>query len=549
MISDELRELLSAYVDGELPHGEAARVEESAKRDPRLRRHINSYRRLAETLRMWDVEEHAHQPSDQLTERALARVRSYESERRHEVGPAPIIWWQRPTALAAGVLLALGLGILAAMSGSKQESTTTWARSDGLAMSEVAIGGDYRSTADGVTLKPLAFDPPVYPTDTFTSVIRHETVGIPYELDGETIYPRNRRTREALESIRRLKDDLRRSPEKPNLRETRTGTQPNAFLASVLKEYDPHTTGFERLVALRHKLDAAAVPAMRPAPERTDDASRYVQGGMLDTAHYLRVTKNGAPVLTLAGELWVEPQGKGERVGISRVVTATTWVKSGELVKMAWATSKRADPKANQFALRAESLVLGPKARRMLLGRSGHDAELIAQFADLYGQSGAIAAGRVGTKANRAVVSKLVAALEADRAATGFAVYGERGWRTRATARHRDLRHARAHDAVRAAPAAWLPAGGGRSRATQAGQRGRAKVHRAGARVPQSRTPAQRATRRRSAHLEGRRGLAGGHAPGQPGLADPPDRRPRALSRGRAGSPDAVRGIAGKMGR
>ena len=39
MISDELRELLSAYVDGELPHGEAARVEESAKRDPRLRRH------------------------------------------------------------------------------------------------------------------------------------------------------------------------------------------------------------------------------------------------------------------------------------------------------------------------------------------------------------------------------------------------------------------------------------------------------------------------------------------------------------------------------
>ena len=71
--------------------------------------------------------------------------------------------------------------------------------------------------------------------------------------------------------------------------------------------------------------------------------------------------------------------------------------------------------------------MLGPKARRMLLGRSGRDAELHEQFAGLYGQSGAIAAGRVGTKANRTVVSKLVAALEADRAATGFAVYGERG--------------------------------------------------------------------------------------------------------------------------
>jgi hypothetical protein len=427
MISDELRELLSAYVDGELPHGEAARVEESAKRDPRLRRHINSYRRLAETLRMWDVEEHAHQPSDQLTERALARVRSYESERRHEVGPAPLIWWQRPTALAAGVLLALGLGILAALSGSKQESTTTWARSDGLALSEVAIGGDYSASVDGTALKPISFDPLVWPTDTFTNIVRFETVGIPHRVDGETIYVRSRRTLEAMESIRNLRDDLRRSPEKPRFPETRTGTQPNAFLASVLKGFDPHTTGFQRLVALRHKLDAAAVPAMRPAPERTEDASRYVQGGMLDTAHYLRVTKNGKPVLTLAGELWVEPQGKGERVGISRVVTATTWVKSGELVKMAWATPKEVDPKANQFALRAESLVLGPKARRMLLGRSGHDAELIAQFTELYGKSGAIAAGRVGTKANRAVVSKLVAALEADRAATGFAVYGERG--------------------------------------------------------------------------------------------------------------------------
>ena len=70
MISDELRELLSAYVDGELPHGEAARIEESAKRDPRLRRRIRAYRRLSETLRVWDVEEHGQWPSRHFKARA-----------------------------------------------------------------------------------------------------------------------------------------------------------------------------------------------------------------------------------------------------------------------------------------------------------------------------------------------------------------------------------------------------------------------------------------------------------------------------------------------
>ena len=50
MISDEMRELLSAYVDGELRDTDAARVEELSKRDAELRREIASYRKLRKKL-------------------------------------------------------------------------------------------------------------------------------------------------------------------------------------------------------------------------------------------------------------------------------------------------------------------------------------------------------------------------------------------------------------------------------------------------------------------------------------------------------------------
>ena len=56
-MNDTIRMQISAYVDGEQPHADANRVEATAKRDPRLRRHIQAYRRLSDTLRVWDVEE------------------------------------------------------------------------------------------------------------------------------------------------------------------------------------------------------------------------------------------------------------------------------------------------------------------------------------------------------------------------------------------------------------------------------------------------------------------------------------------------------------
>ena len=93
MISDELRELLSAYVDGELPHADAARVEDSAKRDPRLRRQIHAYRRLRDTLQVWDAEENNLEPSGRVRRQALARVQAFVAEQEAEQRARRTTWF------------------------------------------------------------------------------------------------------------------------------------------------------------------------------------------------------------------------------------------------------------------------------------------------------------------------------------------------------------------------------------------------------------------------------------------------------------------------
>ena len=105
----------------------------------------------------------------------------------------------------------------------------------------------------------------------------------------------------------------------------------------------------------------------------------------------------GASVLTPLGELWVEPvgDGKSEEFRRVRVVTATTWIKRGELVPMAWANATAADASAHkQWALRAEAFVLGPRARRELLNKSGKDEALLAWIDTTYGAQGVVNAAR-----------------------------------------------------------------------------------------------------------------------------------------------------------
>ncbi|NJN14460.1 MAG: hypothetical protein HC813_02175 [Planctomycetes bacterium] len=63
MISDEMRELLSAYVDGEIRESDLQRIEEMIKSDPALRREVDAYRRLGVALRQ-RYEAGAEYPTD-----------------------------------------------------------------------------------------------------------------------------------------------------------------------------------------------------------------------------------------------------------------------------------------------------------------------------------------------------------------------------------------------------------------------------------------------------------------------------------------------------
>jgi len=424
MISDELRELLSAYVDGELPHGESARIEESAKRDPRLRRRIRAYRRLSETLRVWDVEEHGQWPSRNFKARALAQVRAYEAERRHEIGGGPSLWWQRPAAFAAGLLLAVGLGALLAVPSGDARGTAESARSGPLALAPVEPYGDLGALLEADELPPLPEGSGTLPD--LSDIVRYETVGIPVTMDGEIVYVRNQQTLKAMDWIRNLDDRFERGGVPTKIEETRTGTQPNTVLASMLEGSEVHLLE-GGLVALKRPAPAGKLPAMRAAPARTEAASRHVEAAdNMGARHYLAVKRGGLPVLTLAGEVWVEPLGDGERVGRSRVLAGTSFVKSGELVKAVWASPVEADPRANWAAFRAEALVLGPKARQRLLGKNGRVDDVLAWLEAQYGR-GMVAAGRAAAKRHASTVKKMVDALRRDAEATGFAVFGADG--------------------------------------------------------------------------------------------------------------------------
>ena len=431
MISDELRELLSAYVDGELPHADAARVEDSAKRDPRLRRHIQAYRRLSDTLRVWDADENSVEPSDRVGERALERVRAFQAERDAERRAArmPSAWLSNPWAVAAALMVAVSIGIVAAAGDRSARSVEVAVRSEAIELQPVAPYGALLAN----TVVPEPLPPLEVPIDTWNAgaleeVIRNETEGVLIAGDNGVFSRWSRRALEIdnyhrnlpheFEARRRLGDGFR-NPERMS-KATR-----NRALVSMLDGYASASTPFESMLIVRLAQRTTTLPATRAAPVRTDGGSAFVQGGALRGLHDI-VVKQGLPVLTLAGEVWVEPL-ESDEVGRARIVTGTSWIRKGELVPMAWANERSADAKADQWNLRAESFVIGPRARRKLLGMSGKNTELLAWLRDQYGAGGIVDAARKDVRKRRATIDRMVRALRGDKLATGFAVYDADG--------------------------------------------------------------------------------------------------------------------------
>ena len=388
MISDEMRELLSTYVDGELKHNDAARVEDMSKRDPELRREIEAYRILRRQLKAWDAADNDVTPPPTLRERALERVRAYVHATGLGARTYGAVW-----ALAAGLLLAVGLGVVVAGAGSEPGPVVVQAKKNVLPTDEwVPYEGVRRSEAV-VSLRDFKQKLPKY--EPVLPVFK-----------GLENYLRNGRrwTRKSIdleiEWSAQHRHIARVMRDHPELKETRTGTW-RPEIVFLVSPYEAASVPLESLVVFRHHvgLDTPEVLAM---PTGADVADDYYSADrlLIDTRRLAR----GHSRLLLAGEIFVGSRDKSNRV---RVVSASSWVQDSSDVPMAWADNVKTPGNAGRLVLQAE--MLGPKARRA-----------IARGQSL--PKGAVEALRAGRKTQANAVARLVASLRVDASATGFAV-------------------------------------------------------------------------------------------------------------------------------
>ncbi|HEX5137102.1 MAG TPA: hypothetical protein VFY93_09030 [Planctomycetota bacterium] len=388
MISDEMRELLSAYVDGELRDADAARVEEVSKRDPELRREIEAYRLLNRKLCEWDAAEHGAPPSPAFMTRALARARTIDTALAAGVR-AP--FW-RPVALAAGLLLTVAAGY-------------------GLA----------RSTAPGTPPVPPRGTPAaVAPLAPRPDLALEGSALAPHEPAKAEVVHRMRlsdhmpsRHAVELEDMMRQQEVLLSRPPDPA---PFTGPPMSAEMSAIVAGYAPAGQPSEALVVLSRPPELKPFDSPQPATGRAKDQS---EGRIL----FDELSGKGRPVLAPLGEVWAGTDSARRTC----IISASAWAERG---KARFFTIVRADAVSTKSTedVEAQDLILGPKARqRALLATPGKDASFLKWLNTEYGDKPLPALLAEGARDRDRAVNKLVDALDRDPAAIGFAVLDAKG--------------------------------------------------------------------------------------------------------------------------
>ena len=391
MISDEMRELLSTYVDDELTHNDAVRVEDMSKRDPELRREIEAYRILRGQLRAWDAADNDLTPPPTLRTRALARARAYvEATGLETTRTFGGVW-----ALAAGLLLAVGLGVTLA-GGGEQRPVHVRASNvlPPLERTPYKMPGTRDTFVSLKELEPLPDYVPAY--QRFKDSLKYWIVdGRPWTRNSLTLGTKWAEERDQL---------VRWKQEHPVPRETKTRAWRPEMMRMV-RGYDAASVPFKGLVIIRHQVgvDAPEVAAM---PIGADVADDYYEADRLMVS--TDKLERGRSRLLLAGELFVGSKDKSNRV---RIVSASSWVRDSSVVPMVWGDKVKTPRNARRLVLQSE--MLGPKARRAIVrGQALPD--------------GTIKAMRSGRKTRAKAVARLVNSLRQDTGATGFAVVADK---------------------------------------------------------------------------------------------------------------------------
>jgi hypothetical protein len=400
MISDEMRELLSAYVDGELPHADAARVEDLTKRDAELRREIASYRNLRKKLKDWDEAEHGHAPPPTLARRALSRVQAWVGERREARRGRIVSVLFHPITVAAALLLAIGGGLLADHAVPRSAPPVPEAQSIDVG----PVAPLPAMAVRGSALLPYEEPADVY-TGGFDEIVRRR-------MDSWARMTVMVKEQEHFDRRRARRNGL---PER-----VRTGERRSHQLMAMLSTSEPVAKPFASLVVMHQPVFTGRLPAARAlragariAMDHHTNADRICVD--------LR-THRGPPVLAPLGEVWI---GARDGSGRTRVLTKSDWIARTEFVAVAWADE--IPPPPSRRSLEVQDFVLGPRARKLLLTSGARDDVFRGWLEKNYGSSALAQAFQRGTRKRERTVARLVAALDREPGATGFAFIDAQG--------------------------------------------------------------------------------------------------------------------------
>lgn len=401
MISDEVRELLSAYVDGELRDADAARFEEMAKGDALLRREIEAYRTLSRELKAL---EEAEQPSPRMRERVFARVHAHEAA----AAPRPRFAW-RPLAAAAALLIAAGGGLLF----GRQASPAA-----------VRLGPEREIAIRMADPAPIPVFPPIVVAESAeVASARERAQAADAVIPAGALALLDERARGSWREGEFLSDRawqftlMQRELEERTERarreageETRTGAARNVEIAMMLSGFDA-VAASEELVLFRAREGGEKPASLPPLPAG-------VKVGMDAHVDASRVSvSSGEPALLLAGEVLVA----ADKSGRTRVIAADSYVLHDQIVPVLWADA--IEVPANRQNLALQESMLGPRARQRLTGREGRDPEFAAWLDGQLGGRRLADALHDGGRTKDA--DALRRAISADRGAIGFAVYSQ----------------------------------------------------------------------------------------------------------------------------
>ena len=362
MISDEMRELLSVYVDGELRDKDVARVEEMAKRDPEMRAEIQAYKLVRKKLRAWDKSEQDEGPSPLVREQALRRARAYLHSRAEQRKGALLSLVLRPVALAAALLIAVALGIVVA-SGSERPQPSFVASDGSVALTPLADDAEW--TLPGALDVPERATPELLRARPGRSLI---------EENGDRLMHEGRAySRDALNlKLRWTMEDALWSLQKARLAGSASKSVPtaNIRLKVLLRDFSPAEAPAGSFVTMKHRglLNLRGLRAALGTEQVTDH--------VLDPGIAFASNNNGAhPILFLQGEVLVA----GDRSRRTRIVASDYWLdaKVEAYMPIVWADAV-AVPKPTRRDLKLQSEILGSDIRRELVGARSFDSGIFS---------------------------------------------------------------------------------------------------------------------------------------------------------------------------